>query len=156
LISWRLGDGTVDDFGGLNPAGLVNCAAFATGKVRQAFRLDGKNDCIAIPDSANFNFPQFTIEGWFKVSLDPAENFILAGKYENDDDLVRGWLSPGIGFGGLVVFQTTSASMHRLREGRESQRCPDWISRLSSWLLRFSKINLILSRPSTDDSGGTL
>ncbi len=71
MVGWWPGDGTANDIIGTNHGTLNNGATFATGKVQQAFRLDGINDFVSIPNSANWEFGNrdFTIDFWVnKVS----------------------------------------------------------------------------------------
>jgi CSLREA domain-containing protein len=56
MVSWWDGEGDANDIIGTNHGTLVNGAAFAAGKVGQAFSFDGVNDYVGIPHSASLNF----------------------------------------------------------------------------------------------------
>src|SRR5260221_10123571 len=63
LVSWwRAESNAVDSADGNNGA-LENGAAFATGKVGQAFSFDGDGDHVRVPDATNLRFTNaLTIE----------------------------------------------------------------------------------------------
>lgn len=67
LVSWYKGENNALDSNSRNPGTLQNGAAFASGKVGQAFSLDGSNDYVSTADSADWDFGtnDFAIEGWF-------------------------------------------------------------------------------------------
>ncbi len=56
LVSWWPGDGHANDIVGGNHATLENGATFASGKVGQAFSLDGVDDFVNVPDNEQLNF----------------------------------------------------------------------------------------------------
>ncbi len=56
LLAWWSAEGTADDALGSHDGGQRNGAAFATGRVGQAFNLDGANDYIEVPDDAAWSF----------------------------------------------------------------------------------------------------
>ena len=49
MVAWYTGDGTANDFFGLNNATLQNAAGFAPGMVGQAFSLNGLNQFVSLP-----------------------------------------------------------------------------------------------------------
>jgi hypothetical protein len=67
LISLWRGESNALDSVGNNHGALINGAGFAPGVKGQAFRLDGINDYIRIPDSASLDLSnEFTVEMWFR------------------------------------------------------------------------------------------
>src|SRR6266852_2988243 len=52
MVAWYTGEGNANDFLGNNNGTLQNGAAFAAGKVGQAFSLNGANQFVSLP--ANF------------------------------------------------------------------------------------------------------
>jgi hypothetical protein len=65
LVSWWSGDGNALDWRSRNNGTLQNGASFAAGRVGQAFNLDGVDDAVQIPHSANQNINgSFTAEAW--------------------------------------------------------------------------------------------
>jgi ELWxxDGT repeat protein len=76
LVGWWTGDGSAEDLIGLNDGLAQNGATYATGRVGQAFSLDGINDRVRILFSGGFDFTpggQFTLETW--VSPTPRSQF---------------------------------------------------------------------------------
>ena len=67
LVSWWRGEGSANDFMGLNngtisPTGTT----FVTGKVGRAFNFDGSPGGVTIPNSPSLNPGQVTIEAWVR------------------------------------------------------------------------------------------
>ena len=81
-VSLWSAEGNANDVVDGNNGILKNGASFAPGKVGQAFSLDGVNDYVLVPNSANLNFGtgDFSIEAWVKTSFrgGSANDFILA------------------------------------------------------------------------------
>ncbi len=50
LVSWWSGDGNANDVQDKNPGILQNGASYATGKVGQAFSMDGIDDFVEVAD----------------------------------------------------------------------------------------------------------
>ncbi len=67
LVSYWRGEGNACDSADGNHGSMENGAGFAAGKVGQAFSLDGVNDYVEVPDSANLHSNEITVKGWFKV-----------------------------------------------------------------------------------------
>ena len=68
IISWWPGDGNANDIQDGNRGVLLNGAAFAAGKVGQAFSLDGTDDFVEVADSPSLSGLQvFTIDLWVKL-----------------------------------------------------------------------------------------
>ena len=67
LVSWWRAEGTATDSQDGNTGTLQNGLTFATGRVGQAFSLDGLNDHVAIPFATNLNLAPtgaFTLAAW--------------------------------------------------------------------------------------------
>lgn len=68
LVSWLAGEGNIKDSIGANNGVLVNGAAFATGKVGQAFTFDGATGYVKIPRSPSLDVTNaFTIDFWMRA-----------------------------------------------------------------------------------------
>ena len=72
IVGWWRGEGNANDAIGNNQGVLLNGASFAAGFVGTAFRFDGINDVVSIPDAPglqlNLSSPR-TIEAWaFRTS----------------------------------------------------------------------------------------
>jgi RHS repeat-associated protein len=82
LVSWWAGQGNANDSIGFNNGMLVNGATFAPGKVGQAFNLDGTNDYVQVPDSAQIRLgTSFSVELWFyQRSAKPGDGSRLLDK----------------------------------------------------------------------------
>src|SRR5439155_7198079 len=73
IAAWFTGEGTANDFLGSNNGTLQNGAAFAPGKVGQAFSLNGANQFVSLP--ANFlSYPAtgaatqpISVDAWFQT-----------------------------------------------------------------------------------------
>ncbi|MCH8063812.1 MAG: laminin G domain-containing protein, partial [Chloroflexi bacterium] len=68
LLGWWPGDGSPNDILGGNDGVLRNGATFAPGMVGQAFRLDGVDDYVEVPDSPSLRLSEgsFTIDAWIR------------------------------------------------------------------------------------------
>lgn len=64
-VGWWRAEGNANDSIGTNHGTMVNGATFGTGITSQAFRLDGTNDYVSIPDAPSLRPTSLTIEGWF-------------------------------------------------------------------------------------------
>jgi hypothetical protein len=70
LVSWWKGEGNANDNFGTNNGSLSSAgASYAPGEVGQAFRFDGTNGFLQVPDSPALKPANLTIEAW--VWLDP-------------------------------------------------------------------------------------
>ena len=70
LVGWWQGEGNANDSAGTNNGTLsASGATYASGKVGQAFRFDGTNGYVQIPDADALKPTNITVEAW--VWLDP-------------------------------------------------------------------------------------
>lgn len=68
MVSWWTGDGNANDIIGVNDGTMMNGAAFAAGKISQAFSFDGDDDFVRIDSPVSIpvgNSPR-TIGAWIK------------------------------------------------------------------------------------------
>ena len=71
LVGWWQGEGNANDSAGTNNGALsASGATYANGKVGQAFRFDGTNGFVQIPDADALKPTNVTVEAW--VWLDPS------------------------------------------------------------------------------------
>jgi len=70
LVTWLRAEGNALDTVSSSPVTLVNGATFAPGLAGQAFRFDGVDDYVLVPDSPNWALgtSDFTIEVWTKFN----------------------------------------------------------------------------------------
>jgi hypothetical protein len=70
MVSWWPGDGYANDIQGGNNGTLTNGAAFAPGKVGQAFSFDGNDDFVDVPYNSNLDLTQaLTVDAWVNPSI---------------------------------------------------------------------------------------
>ncbi len=105
LLAWWSAEGTADDALGDHDGTLRNGAAFATGRVGQAFNLDGVNDYIEAADSSGWDFGTNNFSGGLWVNFrsvrastlaNPAAIFI--GHDEGVSNVAKWFFSLGGGF----------------------------------------------------------
>ncbi|MBI5100222.1 MAG: laminin G domain-containing protein [Nitrospirae bacterium] len=91
MISWWGGDNNGLDMVGTSNGTLVNGATYASGKVGQAFSLDGVNDYIEMTGSSvgDFGSAPFTVDFWMYAASDPTAHAYLLGK--SCPDCGNGW-----------------------------------------------------------------
>lgn len=68
MVSWWSGDGNANDIVGSNDGTLFNGVTFASGKVGQAFSLDGVDDFVSVPNATSLQLQDFTIDAWIKLT----------------------------------------------------------------------------------------
>lgn len=68
LIGWWPGEGNALDSAGPNDGKLTNGMSFTNGIIGQAFRFDGTNGYILVPDSPILKPTNLTIEAWVRFS----------------------------------------------------------------------------------------
>ncbi len=74
LVAWWTGDGTVLDANGSSNGILEGGATYAPGKVGQAFKFDGIDDRVRIPNNPTLNaLSSFTIEAWVLSNDSPQQ-----------------------------------------------------------------------------------
>jgi hypothetical protein len=64
LIGWWRAEGNADDSVGAHHGTLRSGAAFATGKLGQAFSLDGIDDYVEVPDASGLDLTHYTASAW--------------------------------------------------------------------------------------------
>src|SRR5215213_5416267 len=82
---WTADNNTFDIIGGYHGI-LQNGAGFDTGKVAQAFSLDGTNDYVLVPNqpAAPFNFAgSFSIDGWIFLDSAPLQFAPIVSKWND-------------------------------------------------------------------------
>ena len=81
--SWWPGDGNARDVIGGNDGTLKKGASYGTGRIGQAFRFDGRNDYVEVPDSTILDITdQITIDFWMKrarMTVDQIEEIVDKG-----------------------------------------------------------------------------
>jgi hypothetical protein len=108
LVGWWRAENNAQDSAGTNHGELRNGAAFAAGRVGQAFVLDGKDDCIEIPDAESLRSSSVTLEAWVAFDVTSGEQVLIAkvdGNVFRQDSYAL-----SLGFGSLTG----------LREGLDS------------------------------------
>jgi hypothetical protein len=68
LVSWWRGEGNVNDFTDRHKGSLFGSAGFAYGFVNAAFKFDGTNGYVALPNDTFDPSLDFTYELWFKTN----------------------------------------------------------------------------------------
>ena len=71
LVSWWGGENNALDLAGTNNGALMNEATYGTGRVGQAFSLDGVDDYISVPDSPSLNPSTITVNAWILSNNSP-------------------------------------------------------------------------------------
>jgi hypothetical protein len=99
LVSWWPGDGNANDIRDGNNGTLINGATLSTGKVAQAFSLDGADDYVQLSNNAYNPFPAtgFTYDFWINPFDTPPgrsrtiiSNHHATGNWWNGISLVNG------------------------------------------------------------------
>src|SRR5690606_11691605 len=78
LLAWWAGEGTAADVLGGHPGTVQNGATYDAGIAGQAFFLDGANDYISVPNSADFHNPSLTVNGWFNFANTTGTRILVA------------------------------------------------------------------------------
>ena len=68
MVSWWRGEGNTNDFTGLHNGSLFGSAGFADGIVNTAFKFNGTNGYVALPNDTFEPSLDFSYELWFKTS----------------------------------------------------------------------------------------
>lgn len=93
LLAWWTGDDTAADVAGAHHGQLRNGATFAAGKVGSAFRLDGVNDFVEMPNVVQSN-AAFSFAFWLKADSFTHANYMGAFCQENGSTALadyEGW-----------------------------------------------------------------
>lgn len=102
MVSWWDAEGDANDVIGTNHGSLQNGATFATGKVGSAFRFDGVNDFVKVPNAPNLNpSNKFTLEFWMNGDPSNGMNNCCQGLVTSDFFGVEGF-DPDRGIGVFV------------------------------------------------------
>jgi hypothetical protein len=87
MIAWWPGDGNTQDIQGGNNGQLKNGTSFGAGEVGQAFKFNGVNNYVLVPDNSSLNYTDFTYDAWIAPDPDSpvGDNYIIckgqAGTY---------------------------------------------------------------------------
>jgi hypothetical protein len=106
LVSWWPAEGTAIDIISGNNGSLLNGAAFAPGKVGQAFSFNGINQQVQVPDAPSLDPTNaITVETWVYLrTLPPVNAVTVVGK---DDGGAARQLQLGIGdLGSGFIFRS--------------------------------------------------
>lgn len=118
MISWWSGDEHPFDLVDGNDGTMMNGATYATGKVGQAFSLDGVDDYVEIPLDASLNPAHISVDAWFyatditkQYSYPPiVKTDAYALEIDSDDQQLRFWVKAGEGWkssSSLIVLTNT-------------------------------------------------
>src|SRR5262245_19997230 len=113
LVAWWPGDGHANDIQGTNN-GTFSAATYASGKVNQAFSLNGSSAFVEIPDSPSVSTSgAISIDAWINPTTTVAFQTILS-KYDSPANQLSYILGVNAG-GGLrfVVYQNGNGSISR-------------------------------------------
>ena len=114
MTGWWPGDGNTDDIVGGRNAVLKDNATFGTGRVGQAFVLDGAGDYIDVPHDVALNVGtgDFTVDLWVYFNTTTGEQLLVEKYSEDFTGTPPGWfltklgnnsLRFGTGLGPVVV-----------------------------------------------------
>lgn len=78
VVAWWRAENNPQDWIGTNQGALVNGVTFATGKVGQAFLLNGTNQSIEIADSSSLRPPSITLEAWVMFNSTTGARHVFA------------------------------------------------------------------------------
>ncbi len=96
LISWWPGDGDANDKADHNNGVLMGGAAFAPGKVGQAFHLDGIDDFVNVGNAPNLQVSggDFTVDAWvFFTALSHPPGHNTSAGYQGDMSILDKMIS---------------------------------------------------------------
>ena len=71
MVSWWSGENSALDRAGTNDGALMNEATYGTGRVGQAFSLDGVDDYITVPNNPSLNPSTITVNAWILSNNSP-------------------------------------------------------------------------------------
>ncbi len=93
MTAWFTGDNTANDIVSGN-IGTLHGGSYAAGKVAQAFKLDGVDDYVSVPNDASLNFGtgNFSLDAWIKVQPGDASGLrIILSKLVGPESAFRGY-----------------------------------------------------------------
>jgi hypothetical protein len=113
MVGWWPGDGNAKDITPHDHDGTLQGATFTSGEVGQAFKLDGADDYVDIPNKTDLNIPggKITIDAW----INPASGnqfytgILNKGDVGNFKESYALFLTPSNTIGFLVNTNGTSA-----------------------------------------------
>jgi hypothetical protein len=100
LVSWYRAESDATDAQGTNNGVARNGTTFAPGKVGRAFKFDGADDFVEIPDAPSLKPPQLTLEAWVRFdslsspgigNAPPGFQYIIFKKNARQQDLFEGY-----------------------------------------------------------------
>ena len=109
LVHWWIADGNTFDIINGNHGTLVDGGTFGTGKVSQAFDLDGTNDQVVVPNdaAAPFNFTgAFTVDAWIFLDAYSTQFAPIVSKWDDISGAKRTY---------FLAVESTAVGMNRLR-----------------------------------------
>jgi len=127
LISWWPGDGNANDITDGNDGTLVGGATFASGKVGQAFFLDGIDDFVDAGNEANLHVSggDFTVDAWVffnALAHPPGENIEAP---PGDMSIVDKMFTSGVNTDGWRLLKQDDNRFWFCLGGGTGNRCGD-------------------------------
>ncbi|MDD1660207.1 MAG: hypothetical protein LUQ62_03280 [Methanomicrobiales archaeon] len=116
MVGWWAGDGTAVDLVGGNDGILLEGGGYTTGKVDEAFSLDGNDDLVYVPETAGGapldGFSALTLDAWVKPSqVGPGLRTIVSKYSYPQENGVSYWLGIlGDGRIGFAVYTGSTAT----------------------------------------------
>ncbi len=114
LVSWWRAESNANDAADSNNGTLRGGVSFTTGRVSQAFRFNGTNSYVEVPDSPALRLTnQLTIEFWVRRQDLQKEDYII----NKGGDYTRGMLNYGVTitqpqWGGTFAFTFAGGARH--------------------------------------------
>jgi hypothetical protein len=161
LTAWYRGEGNANDFNSVNHGVLQNGASFSSGRVGQAFSLDGVDDYVAVPDADSLDLTgNLTIEGWVNPTDISGERTIVSKRTLDNNNVTyvlflrngQPRLSTRTG-GGLFneeVFATSLVPTNQFTHLAVTVSGSQYAFYLNGQLAGQSTSGTLLNRPATD------
>jgi concanavalin A-like lectin/glucanase superfamily protein/galactose oxidase-like protein/thrombospondin type 3 repeat protein/Kelch motif protein len=120
MVAWWPGDGNADDIRGGHHGTPINGASFASGRVGQAFILDGIDDVITVPDAPELHFGPahpITIDLWaYRTGTNPIMHLVgkrggCGGSNNSYQMALNTTVPEGLSLGGLYGGLSTNRDM---------------------------------------------
>ena len=89
LVGWWRAENNAKDSAGTNHGVPRNGAGFAAGRVGKAFALDGKDDCIEIPNATVLRPESVTLEAWVTFDVASGLQVVIAKAPQRFERLLR-------------------------------------------------------------------